>query len=336
MALSPTILVTGGAGYIGSHVCHALFRRGYTPVTLDNLKNGHCTAVKFGPLVEGDIGDVDLVKEVCSTHKPIAALHFAALSEVGESVRLPDLYLDNNFHKASRFFETLQNCGVDKVVFSSTAAVYGMPDQTGPIAEDWLLRPINPYGQSKLNSENFLSSLPDIQSVVLRYFNAAGAIPGLGEAHWPESHLIPNAMLALLGLKYEPLLVFGSDYPTPDGTAVRDYVHIKDLANAHLLALDYLLEGGTNIAVNLGSSTGASVKSVLDTIQEVMGHMVPHTYGQRRAGDPPFLVADNKKALKILGWQPELTLVDIVASAYQWHSSAAYQDLMVSKRKGST
>jgi UDP-glucose-4-epimerase GalE len=337
MAAAQNILVTGGAGYIGSHVCYALQQRGFTPVTLDNLRNGHRRSVKFGPLVEGDIGDIALVKEICATYKPVAALHFAALIEVGESVRRPDLYRENNFIKAQRLFETLQSCGVDKFVFSSTAAVYGMPAQIGAIAEDWPLQPINPYGQTKLDAENFLRTLPNIQSVALRYFNAAGANndADLGEAHWPESHLIPNAVLALLGIKPEPLTVFGTDYPTPDGTAVRDYIHIDDLADAHIKALDYLLQGKPSTAINLGTSTGASVKMVLDAIEKKAGKPVPFTYGPRRAGDPPFLVADNKKALNTLGWQPKLGLADIVASAFAWHSSAGYKHLIESRKEAS-
>jgi UDP-glucose-4-epimerase GalE len=329
---TPSILVTGGAGYIGSHICYALKQSSYTPVTLDNLQHGHREAVKFGPLVEGDIGDVGLIKEICATYKPIAALHFAALIEVGESVRLPDLYRENNFTKAQGLFETLQSCGVDKVVFSSTAAVYGMPDREDTIAEDWPLKPINPYGQTKLDAENFLRTLPTVRSVALRYFNAAGANSeaGLGEAHWPETHLVPNALLALLGVKPEPLTIFGTDYPTPDGTAVRDYIHVADLADAHLRALDYLLKGGATTSINLGTGTGISVKSVLDTIAQVTGKSVPFTYGARRAGDPPFLVADNKQALKILSWQPKRSLTDIVASAYAWHSSATYKGLIKS------
>lgn len=330
------VLVTGGAGYIGSHVCHALRQAGYTPITLDNVRNGYHAAVKFGPFIEGDIGDNEIVKKICAEYKPIAALHFAALIEVGESVRLPELYIDNNFTKASRLFSTLQDCGVKHMVFSSTAAVYGMPQQGGAIAENWPLQPINPYGQSKLDAENFLRRLPTITSVALRYFNAAGADSeeGLGEAHWPETHLIPNALLALLGMKPEPLTVFGTDYPTPDGTAVRDYIHVTDLAHAHLLALEYLMKGGATTAINLGTGSGCSVKEILDTIALVTGQKVPHSLGARRAGDPPFLVADNKKAGQILQWQPQKTLRDIIASAYAWHRSPEYQALVKPRQSG--
>jgi len=331
------VLVTGGAGYIGSHVGSTLRQAGYTPITLDNLRNGHPEAVKFGAFIEGDIGDSEIVKKICAEYKPIAALHFAALIEVSESVRLPELYIDNNFTKASRLFATLQDCGIKHVVFSSTAAVYGMPQQDGAIAENWPLAPINPYGQSKLDAENFLRSLPDITSVALRYFNAAGADieEGIGEAHWPETHLIPNALLALLGMKPEPLTVFGTDYPTPDGTAVRDYIHVTDLARAHLLALDYLIKGGATTAINLGTGSGYSVKEILDTIALVTGQKVPHTLGARRVGDPPFLVADNKKAGQILKWVPQKSLSDIIASAFTWHKSAEYQAFVRPRQSGS-
>lgn len=321
------ILVTGGAGYIGSHVCHALTHRGYIPVTLDNLYRGHRDAVKFGPFVDGDIGDTTLIAKICAEYSPVAAMHFAALTEVGESVKHPELYMDNNTTRAQRLFHTLQVQGVNKVVFSSTAAVYGMPDREGAIAEDWAVKPINPYGESKLQAETYLRSLPDMRSVALRYFNASGAKPEaeLGEAHWPESHLIPNALLAVLGHKPEGLTIFGQDYPTRDGTAIRDYIHISDLAEAHLLALDYLMQGGTNTAINLGTGTGASVKEVVDTIQDVTGKSVPMTYGPRRPGDPAFLVADNQKARADLKWEPKRSLPDIISSAYAWHQSALYR-----------
>ncbi|MDX2028356.1 MAG: UDP-glucose 4-epimerase GalE [Alphaproteobacteria bacterium] len=324
------ILVTGGAGYIGSHVCHALKQRGYTPITLDNLSRGHRAAAKFGPLIEGNIGDSALIQKICAEYKPIAAMHFAALIEVGESVRFPDLFMDNNTAKAKKLFETLQTDGVNKVVFSSTAAVYGMPDRPGVIAEDWPLKPINPYGESKLQAEQHLRNIQGMRSVALRYFNAAGALPEqeLGEAHWPESHLVPNALLAVLGHKAEGLTIFGQDYPTSDGTAVRDYIHVLDLAEAHILALEYLLKGGGNTAINLGTGTGISVKEIVDTIAAVTGKPVPLTYGARRPGDSAFLVADNQKAKTTLNWQPKLGLREIIASAHAWHASPLYRKLV--------
>jgi UDP-glucose 4-epimerase/UDP-arabinose 4-epimerase len=322
------ILVTGGAGYIGSHVCAALRARGFTPVTLDNLGHGHREAVKYGPFAEGDIGDTALIGKICAQYKPLAALHFAALIEVGESVKQPDLYMQNNWEKARRLMESLRANDVTRVVFSSTAAVYGMPDREGPIAEDWPLKPINPYGESKLKAETFLRGQDAMESVILRYFNAAGAgADGLGEAHEPETHLVPNAILALLGLK-PALTVFGEDYPTPDGTALRDYIHVLDLADAHVMALDHLLANKGSAAINLGTGTGASVKEVLAAVKAVAARDVPHSFGPRRPGDPPFLVADNKKARQILGWQPQRTLRDIIASALAWHRSPVYKKLI--------
>ena len=317
------ILVTGGAGYIGSHVCAALKVQGFTPVTLDNLGHGYREAVKFGPLVEGDIGDQALVAKICAQYKPLAALHFAALIEVAESVKQPALYMENNGEKARRLIEALRRGGVTRVVFSSTAAVYGLPGKEGPIAEDAPLKPINPYGESKLKAETYLREQKDMTSVILRYFNAAGAgEDGIGEAHGPETHLIPNALLALLGMK-PGFTVFGQDYPTPDGTAKRDYIHILDLADAHLLALDHLLAGKDSAAINLGTGTGASVKEVLAAIASVAGREVPHSFGPRRVGDPPYLVADNKKAKQVLGWQPRRSLQEIIASALRWARLAA-------------
>jgi UDP-glucose-4-epimerase GalE len=330
------ILVTGGAGYIGSHVCHALAARGFTPVTFDNLGRGHRDAVRFGPLVEGDIADTALVEKTCAQFKPLAALHFAALIEVAESVRNPTLFMHNNKDKACKLFKTLKAQGVTKIVFSSTAAVYGMPGREGAIAEDWPLQPINPYGESKLQAESFLRGLSGVQTIVLRYFNAAGAIPaaGLGEAHWPESHLIPNALLTLLGIKTEPLTLFGQDYPTSDGTAMRDYIHVADLADAHIRAVEHLLADHPSEVVNLGTGAGYSVKQVVDTIERVTGRQVPHIFGPRRAGDPPFLVADNKKADRVLGWQPRHDLAAIVASAYDWHQSDRYRDMIAALQTG--
>ena len=328
------LLVTGGAGYIGSHVCHALKQRGFIPVTIDNLSRGHRAAVQAGPLVEGDIADRELIAQTCAQYKPLAALHFAALIEVGESVAQPELYMRNNLDKARTLFETLTAQGVHNIVFSSTAAVYGMPDRVGAIAEDWPLQPINPYGDSKLKAESFLRQMPNVNAAVLRYFNAAGAIPdaGLGEAHWPESHLIPNALLALLGIKPEPLTLFGQDYPTPDGTAMRDYIHIADLADAHVRAVEYLLRGGAGAVINLGTGSGYSVQQVIDAIERVTGKTVPRVYGPRRAGDPPFLVADNKKAKAVLGWQPQHDLDAIVDSAFAWHNSERYRTLIAAAR----
>jgi UDP-glucose 4-epimerase len=324
------ILVTGGAGYIGSHICHALHEAGYTPVVLDNLCRGHGSMVKFGPLIEGDIGDTDLITQICAQYKPLAAMHFAALIEVAESVKSPHLFMDNNWKRACTLMDALRGNGVNKVVFSSTAAVYGIPEHPGAIAEDWPLKPVNPYGESKLLAEGYLRQQEQMRSVVLRYFNAAGALPknGLGEAHWPESHLIPNALLTLLSMKSGKFTLFGEDYPTPDGTAVRDYIHVADLAEAHMAALEYLLKDGTSAIINLGTGIGYSVKEVLDMVKKVTGTSVKVTHGARRAGDPPYLVADNTRAAKMLNWRPRLELEVIVTTAFAWHATPLYRRLI--------
>jgi len=328
------ILVTGGAGYIGSHVCCALKKRGFVPIVLDNLSHGHPSFVAYGPLVEGDISDSDLVNEICRTYQPRAALHFAGLIDVAESVKNPNLYMYNNYEKAALLFESLQRNKIDAVVFSSTAAVYGAPHHTRPLTEEDELCPINPYGVSKLKAELFLGNNPRLRSVCLRYFNAAGADPleSIGEAHWPESHLIPNALLTLLQLKEDSFYLYGNDFPTPDGTALRDYIHVLDLARAHIRALEYLLEGHTNLIVNLGSGTGASVKQVLEMTEQITHMKIPLQYAARRPGDPPSLVANNQRAHKILGWLPRHNLADIIQSAYDWHRSNHYKELITPLR----
>ncbi|HAX91324.1 MAG TPA: UDP-glucose 4-epimerase GalE [Rhodospirillaceae bacterium] len=319
------ILITGGAGYIGSHTAYALKKEGHEPVVLDSLVNGHNWAVKYGPLVQGDIGDAALVARACAEHKPDAAIHFAAFIEVGESVANPQKYMENNYHKAQRLFDTLCDSGVKRVVFSSTAAVYGTPVSEAPIAEDHPQKPINPYGESKLLAETYLRSLESkgMRSVALRYFNAAGAAPieeGIGEAHDPETHLIPNVLLAGLGLKDEVKL-FGTDYPTRDGTALRDYIHVLDLAAAHLAALNYLASGGATDVCNLGTGNGSTVLEVVQAAERALGHAVPQSRHERRAGDPPMLVANASRAREKLGWQPRYNLDEIVTSALEWHRS---------------
>lgn len=320
------ILVTGGAGYIGSHTCYALQQAGFNPVVLDDLSSGHRWAAAFGPLRVGDIGDSAFVRSVCDEFKPAALLHFAAFIEVAESVKYPEKFFDNNTVRATRLFETVQAAGIEHVVFSSTAAVYGMVGD-GPLTEDLPLQPINPYGATKLAAEQALRNIAGLRSVTLRYFNAAGAAPaavGIGEAHWPESHLLPNIVLAALGMK-PPVTLFGTDYPTRDGTAVRDYVHVLDLAAAHVAALRYLLNGQPTTVCNLGSGTGATVKEVVDMVAACFGKQVPASYGPRRAGDPAVLVADATRAKQLLGWEPKLGLQEIVASAMAWHQGARYQ-----------
>lgn len=314
------ILLTGGAGYIGSHTALALRNAGFQPVVLDDLSHGYEWAVKYGPFIKGDMGDVALVEKACKEHAPVAIIHFAAFIEVGESVNNPSKYMENNFVKASRLFTTASACGIRHVVFSSTAAVYGTPQHNNPLTENDLLAPINPYGASKLEAEKFLRAQPGLTSVSLRYFNAAGAAPeeGLGEKHEPESHLIPNVILAGLGKK-PGLNIFGADYPTPDGTAVRDYIHVLDLASAHIEALKYLLNNGSTTACNLGTGKGTSVKEVIKAVEDALGHEVPKTYQPRRAGDSSHLVADAALARKLLNWSPQRELAEIVGSALKWH-----------------
>ena len=329
------ILVTGGAGYIGSHTALALRQAGYTPVVLDNLSHGHAWAVKYGPLIHGDVGDAETVRSVCMAYHPVAVIHFAAFIEVAESVAQPDKYHENNYHKAAQLFDVVRQCGVTYVVFSSTAAVYGTPQDEQPIREDHPLHPINPYGASKLAAEQYLRSLDPqgMRSVALRYFNAAGAAPtneGIGETHLPETHLIPNILRA--GLGHSPAIqLFGTDYPTPDGTAIRDYIHVLDLAAAHVAALRYLLAGGATEVCNLGTGRGSSVQEVIATVERVLGHAVPTVERARRPGDPPRLVADATRAKARLGWEPRASLQDIIESALLWHRSERYQQVMTAK-----
>jgi len=323
------VLLTGGAGYIGSHTAMALKGAGFTPVVLDSLVKGHKWAVKYGPFAEGDIAREDLVREICAAYRPAAVIHFAAFIDVAESVAERDKYMQNNFHKAARLFDTVLACGVDKVVFSSTAAVYGTPRHDGPLSETDPLLPINPYGESKLAAETYLRSMgaQGMRSVALRYFNAAGAAPSkeeIGEAHNPETHLIPNVIRAGLERK-EPVKIFGTDYPTPDGTAVRDYIHVIDLAAAHIAALRYLLDDGATAVFNLGTGQGSSVQEVIKAVEKTLMREVPCQREGRREGDPPRLVADASRAKKVLGWEPRRTLDAIVESAAQWHRSLAYR-----------
>ena len=295
MAERPSVLVAGGAGYIGSHACEALAQAGYEPVAYDNLSFGHREMVRFGPLEEGDIRDRERLVEVMRRHRPVAVMHFAALIAVGESVQDPAIYYDNNVRGALNLLDAMRQCGVDKLVFSSTAAVYGLPE-TQPITEQAAQAPINPYGRTKLMIEQALAdygSAYGLRSVSLRYFNACGAHPSgeIGEMHEPETHLIPRALMALLG-QIEALDVMGQDYPTPDGTALRDYIHVCDLADAHVAALRYLERGGETAAMNLGTGRGFSVREILQAAERVVGRSVPARFAPRRAGDPPMLIAD--------------------------------------------
>lgn len=328
MTEQPTVLVTGGAGYVGSHVCKALNRSGLVPVTLDNLSTGHQQAVKWGPLEVGDVRNESFVAEVMVRHKTAAVLHFAAASLVGESAAKPYEYYDNNVNGAIALVGAMRRCGVSRIVFSSTCAVYGMPDQL-PIEETEATRPINVYGRTKLAVENFLTDVAAsgaIRTAMLRYFNAAGADSDgdIGEAHAIETHLIPLAIQAALE-QGGPLSVFGSDYPTDDGTCERDYVHVEDLAEAHLAALALLERTAGSWAFNLGTGQPVSVRQVLRTVERVLGSKVPVIEAPRRAGDPPRLFAAPGRAQRDLGWVASRSDIgSIVQSAARWHRSHVF------------
>ena len=321
------ILVTGGAGYVGSHACKALAGRGYQPIVYDNLTFGHENAVRWGPLEVGDLADREALDAVFDQHRPRAVMHFAAFTYVGESVADPGKYYRNNVGGTLCLLEAMRDHGVNQLVFSSTAAVYGTPDST-PIPEDAVKAPINPYGSSKWNAECMIADFGrahGLRSAALRYFNAAGADPDceIGECHEPESHLIPLAMKAVTG-DGPPLTIFGDDYPTADGTCIRDYVHVSDLAEAHVLALENLSTCKGSRAFNLGTGRGASVRQVLKAVAKASGQPVPHSIGQRRAGDPAELVSDPARATQFLSWTPKFSSLEtIVATAWAWHSRNA-------------
>jgi UDP-arabinose 4-epimerase len=317
------VLVTGGAGYIGSQTAKRLAQAGHQPVVADNLSCGHGWAVKWGPFEQGDLADRAWLERLVRRHRVEAAVHFAASTYVGESMTVPGKYFRNNVVTSLNLLETMAVAGVDHLVFSSSCATYGVP-QALPIAETHPQAPVNPYGESKLFVERMLhwfSEAHGLRSVALRYFNAAGADPDgeLGEDHDPETHLLPLVIEAALGRR-PPVAVFGTDYPTPDGTAVRDYIHVMDLADAHLAALEYLRDGGATTALNLGTGRGHSVREVIATVEQVSGRKVPKTDAERRAGDPPSLVADARRAGVTLGWTPRYgDLRTIVEHAWRWH-----------------
>ncbi len=320
-----TVLVVGGAGYIGSHTCLELASRGFKPVVFDNFSNGHREFVKWGPAEEGDIRDRGRLDEVLAKHKPAAILHFAALIEVGQSVVDPVSFYENNVIGTLTLLSAAQAAGIKAFVFSSTCATYGLP-QSLPLDETHRQVPINPYGRTKFIVEQALADYDrytGFRSVCLRYFNAAGAdFEGrIGEWHKPETHAVPLAIEAALGRR-QGFKVFGSDYETRDGTCVRDYIHVLDLADAHVRAVDYLLKGGETVALNLGTGTGTTVKELLSAIEDVTGRPFPVDYAERREGDSPTLVADNDKARAVLGWVPQYDLSDIIRTAYEWHSKS--------------
>ena len=324
--MAPNVLVTGGAGYIGSHTCKALAAAGFSPITFDNLVSGHRWAVKWGPFIRGDLAQPELLRQVLRTHEIQAVVHFAAYAYVGESMHNPGKYFHNNVVNTIHLLDAMVATGVRYLAFSSTCATYGLPEVL-PIAEDQQQRPVNPYGESKLFIERALrwyEGAYGIRSVALRYFNAAGADASgeIGEDHDPETHLIPLVIQAALGRRPQ-VNIYGTDYLTPDGSAIRDYIHVNDLASAHVKALDYLLAGGESVALNLGTGQGHSVREVIATVEQIGGRPVPARRAPRRAGDPPVLVAAGERAYRLLGWKPQFSdLATIVATAWRWHERA--------------
>ncbi|MBF0307450.1 MAG: UDP-glucose 4-epimerase GalE [Alphaproteobacteria bacterium] len=323
MSGGPSVLVVGGAGYVGGQTCKALAAAGLAPVVYDDLSNGHDWAVRWGPLEQGDLRDEARLVAVIERHRPVAVVHFAALIEAGISVGDPAPFYDINIAGSLALLNAMRRTGLDRLVFSSTAAVYGEPVQV-PIPESHPLAPVNPYGRTKLAVEWMLGDFArayGIGWVALRYFNAAGADPDgeIGEAHDPETHLIPLALAAAAGRRPE-LAVFGSDYPTPDGTCVRDYVHVADLAAAHVLALAHLDRGGASGAYNLGNGAGFSVAQVIEAAGRVVGRPVPFRLAPRRPGDPPRLVGDSTRARAELGWRPARPDLDVmIEDAWRWY-----------------
>jgi UDP-glucose 4-epimerase len=318
-----TVLVTGGAGYVGSHCCLALAAAGFRPVVFDNLSNGHREHVQWGPLEVGDIRDAARLDAVFAAHAPVAVLHFAGRIEVGESVKDPGAFYDHNVGGAITVIEAARRADVNAMVFSSTCATFGEPVAL-PMDERHPQAPLNPYGRSKLMVEQALADYDrhvGFRSAVMRYFNAAGADAEgrIGEWHEPETHAIPLAIQAALGQR-PSFTIFGDDYDTRDGTAVRDYVHVLDLADAHVMALKRLLAGGSSEAFNLGSGTGATVRELADGVVRATGKPLPLQMAPRRPGDAPVLVADNTKARQVLGWTPSRNLDAILSSAWRWHS----------------
>jgi UDP-arabinose 4-epimerase len=320
------VLITGGAGYIGSHTAMAVAEAGFEPVVLDNLVQGQREAVRWGPFEQGDLLDASFLTNVFEKYDVEAVVHFAAHTSVAESVLDPEKYLRNNVHGTRALLEAMAKARVGTIVFSSSAAVYGAPEKV-PIPETHPLRPTNPYGESKLSAENVVRRFGEAHGIrwaALRYFNAAGADPSgrLGERHDPETHLIPLCICSALGRR-EALDIFGTDYPTPDGTAIRDYVHVADLAQAHVRALRHLAGGGDNLTLNLGTSRGHSVREVVGAVETVSGRRVAVRHCPRRAGDPPTLVADAHAVEQKLGWKPAYPdLNTIVDHALSWQRRA--------------
>ncbi len=319
------VLVTGGAGYIGSHTAKALAEAGHGPIVLDDLSTGHRSAVKWGPFIEGDLGDRELVDKIIRDDRIEGVLHFAACLLVGESMTNPQKYFWNNDVSTLGLLDAMKANGVQNIVFSSSAATYGNPEKV-PIPEDHPQKPVNPYGESKLFVERMLhwyGAAYGLRWMALRYFNAAGADPAgeIGEEHHPETHLLPLVAQAALGERAS-VEIYGADYPTPDGTAIRDFIHVTDLADAHVRALEQLAKGGESAALNLGTGKGHSVLEVIEAVGKLAKKEVPAKKGPRRAGDPAVLVADPGNARRVLGWRPRHSdLETVVQSAWAWHSS---------------
>lgn len=323
------VLVTGGAGFIGSQTCKALHERGYCPIVVDNLSNGHESFVKWGPFYRGNINDKALIEHIVDVHDPIALMHFAAWIDVSESVKNPAKYYENNVKSSKVLINAVLESGIKHVVFSSTAAVYGQPESS-PIFETDKLAPINPYGEGKLEVERYLKQRCEELSITssptylcFRYFNAAGSDPehGIGEAHSPETHLIPLIIDVALKRRSH-ISVYGDDYPTKDKTCVRDYIHVKDLAEAHVLGLEYLLEKKSSDVMNLGNGTGYSVLEIIQEVEHLLNCVLPKKIEKRRSGDPAVLIANSEKARIQLKWQPRYSeLKNIIKDAYIWRKS---------------
>lgn len=317
------VLIVGGAGYIGSHMCKYLHMKGIQPVVLDNLIYGHRRAVQWGPFYEGDMSDADLLQKIFSAHEFAGVMHFAAYCYVGESVLMPYKYYQNNIGATLQLLNAMLEHKVLNFIFSSTCATYGEPKHL-PLREDSPQNPINPYGRSKLMMENILDDFAvayGLKSVCLRYFNAAGADPDgeIGEDHTPETHLLPIVLQTALGMR-EQVVIFGNDYDTPDGTCIRDYIHVHDLAQAHYLCLQHLLAGGESKKYNLGNGSGYSILEVIQTAAAVTGKKIPYSYANRRPGDPATLVGSAELISEELGWQPEFgSLEKILSTAWNWH-----------------
>ncbi len=317
------ILIAGGAGYIGSHAAKALRLAGREPVVFDDLTSGHAHAVKWGPLVKGDVRDANALRAAIREHKPDAVMHFAARIEVGEGEKNPSHFYDNNVAGTLNLVRVMQEEGVNNLVFSSTCAIYGDPERL-PLTEDLPRRPVSVYGRTKAMTEQMLedvSKAHGLKFAALRYFNAAGADPDgeIGEEHDPETHLIPNALKAAVG-RGGPMNLFGNDYPTPDGSCIRDFIHVTDLADAHILAADRIALGGGNLQLNLGSGERCTVLEVLKAVERATGRPVPHTISPRRPGDAVALYADTTKVRAAIGWVPKLSDIDtVVSTAWNFH-----------------